>query len=64
MSELRKCYICGEKVDIERDSIWYRIKCSNCALDFGRYWFTDKHVLVNTWNNWISKEAAKRWQTT
>lgn len=56
----RRCYICGSPVKVEKNISWYRIKCTNCALDFGRYWFESKPTLIRCWNNWISKEDARR----
>lgn len=52
MIQLRRlCPVCGEKMEISKEEEWYRLKCTNCPLEFGRCWFADSKSLVYAWEN-------------
>ena len=60
MTKINPCPICGSEMYVEEDFPWIRLKCSECPLDFGRYWFEEAHVLIKNWNHWTSKEEILR----
>ena len=59
MPEINKCPICGSEMSVFEDSIWKRLRCSRCPLDFGRYWFESLETLISAWNDFASPKDAK-----
>lgn len=59
MPDINKCPVCGSEMQLEEERPWYRLRCTGCPLDFGRYWFECKDALIRSWNNWSSKDIVK-----
>lgn len=59
MPEIKKCPICGSEMTLFEENVWKRLRCSNCPLDFGRYWFETIDNLINSWNDFVSPEVSR-----
>lgn len=57
--EINKCPICGAEMAVEEEKPWIRLRCTNCPLDFGRYWFETLDLLIKSWNCWSGKKEIK-----
>ena len=59
--ELKPCPICGAEVKIETmvDG-YYRVRCTGCPMEFGRYWFAkgQKQMLHKAWNRRVGEEET------
>ena len=54
--ELKPCPICGGAVKcVEVDNYW-RVQCTKCPTEFGRYWFAkgQKQMLYKAWNRRVN----------
>lgn len=56
--ELKPCPLCGSEVKItEYIDGYYRVSCTKCPLEFGRYWFAkgQKQLLRKAWNRRVGE---------
>ena len=59
MEDLKHCPICGGDIHFFlADGLYWRVKCTKCPLDFGRYWFTSLRDAVKAWNRRVKDETT------
>lgn len=52
MSELKPCPFCGGEANIDFLGGFnvYRVRCTKCPCDMGRYWYSRKDDAKKAWN--------------
>ena len=59
MSVLKKCPFCGGEAEIfcdtEMGGTQYRVRCTNCPADVGRYWYWKEKDAIEAWNRRASE---------
>jgi ssDNA-binding Zn-finger/Zn-ribbon topoisomerase 1 len=60
MRELKPCPLCKSEMHLEKTnySTWL-VRCSNCPLDFGRYWYARKEQAQKAWNRRVGNDRIK-----
>jgi Lar family restriction alleviation protein len=59
MAELKPCPFCGGKAKAEKEFLGtWKIKCTKCSCDVGRYWFHTKAQAVIAWNTRTPEERG------
>lgn len=61
MIELKPCPFCGCEAELycdrEMGGSQYRIRCTGCPADVGRFWFWRKKDAVRAWNRRTEDET-------
>jgi hypothetical protein len=59
MAELKSCPFCGGEAKTHKEfcGTW-KIKCTKCSCDVGRYWFWTKQHAIEAWNTRTPKERG------
>lgn len=61
------CPFCGGEAklfcDTEMGGTQYRVMCTNCPADVGRYWYWKKEDAIRAWNRRIKDEYFNRYST-
>jgi Lar family restriction alleviation protein len=52
MAELKKCPFCGGEAETRKEmgGTTWRVKCTRCSAEVGRYWFGSRKQAVIAWN--------------
>ena len=57
MPNLKPCPFCGGKAKTKKETLGtWKVRCTKCSAEVGRYWFKTEKFAVEAWNRRAGEE--------
>jgi Lar family restriction alleviation protein len=51
MAKLKPCPFCGGEAETRTEVLGtWKVRCTKCSAEVGRYWFWSKNYAIEAWN--------------